>query len=549
MKLIIQLAVLSIIGLVFTFGLKKNNLNAQNSGLPEEAISFREVLKTKNIKNYSESALALRRWMIKNDPHYPKYHFTAPESWINDPNGLIYHDGKYHLFYQYRPMIENGEGHWKQSSTCWGHAVSADLVHWSDWPVAIWPDTEYDSAGCWSGNSIVDDDGVVNVFYTGFVGQSDPPAPGLEIKYGMRAMSRDGLLCWGEKSAVLKEAPAPGVPVHHDAHVWKEDNNWYQLIGGTVSNSAWLYSSKDLQDWKSEGNIAREITNGGYFWEFPYLVSMGSKHLLMYGANLPYRRGSCIYWIGTFDKEQMVFKPEHSEPKIIDRGNYYAFNPVMVDDKGPGGSERRIMFGWVRGPDWSVDGVPYWQGIQSIPRYIHLVEDRLFQEPVEEMEKLRGRHYRIENMDEANSGLSKIRGDALEIQASFIPGDASYFGVKVRMSEDGQDFARVFFDVTTGKFGVDGPTIERNREKVSNYGEGSFNYIISASQQSHLKPGEPINLQIFLDRSVIEVYLNGAAYTARVFSLPEDLGLDLFYEGGQAKLLSMDIWEMNSIWE
>ena len=103
----------------------------QNNDLPEEAISFRKVVKTKSIKTYSESALALRRWMIKNDPHYPIFHFTAPESWISDPNGLIYHDGKYHFFYQFLPVVEKGKGSWERS---WGHAVSTDFFHRPAWP-------------------------------------------------------------------------------------------------------------------------------------------------------------------------------------------------------------------------------------------------------------------------------------------------------------------------------------------------------------------------------------------------------------------------------
>ena len=97
---------------------------------PVEA--YRAVVQSKDKPTYARAALDLRHWMIENDPHMPVYHFTGPECWINDPNGVIYHKGVYHLFYQYDPIV-NG----KRSKRCWGHAVSKDLVHWDDWPIAL----------------------------------------------------------------------------------------------------------------------------------------------------------------------------------------------------------------------------------------------------------------------------------------------------------------------------------------------------------------------------------------------------------------------------
>lgn len=148
--------------------------------LPKEVVDFRAAQKSKDVEVYSKAALDLRKWMIKNDPHRPIYHFTGPESWINDPNGPIHHKGKYHLFYQFSPIID-GAG----SKMCWGHAVGADLVHWVDRPIAIWPDTQYDRNGVFSGNTIIDDTGMPNAFYTGNVAEHAEC-------YGMRAWSKDG---------------------------------------------------------------------------------------------------------------------------------------------------------------------------------------------------------------------------------------------------------------------------------------------------------------------------------------------------------------------
>ncbi|MCX6866745.1 MAG: hypothetical protein NTV46_11115, partial [Verrucomicrobia bacterium] len=100
--------------------------------LPGPVADYRAVVKSTDLESYSRAALAYRKWSIKNDPYRPLYHFTGVESWINDPNGPIYHDGKYHLFYQFDPQVPDGKGGWARSQRCWGHAVSCDLVHWKD---------------------------------------------------------------------------------------------------------------------------------------------------------------------------------------------------------------------------------------------------------------------------------------------------------------------------------------------------------------------------------------------------------------------------------
>lgn len=166
------------------------------AGLPNEVAAFRQVVQSKDLDTFSKAAVRLRRWMIENDPHRPVYHFTGPESWINDPNGVIYHQGKYHLFYQFDPIV-NG----RRSKRCWGHAVSDNLVHWADWPVAIWPDSPHDREGVYSGNMVIDDDGVPTALYTGNV-------RGHAECYGMQARSHDGMLTWKKKMVMDKRTDA-----------------------------------------------------------------------------------------------------------------------------------------------------------------------------------------------------------------------------------------------------------------------------------------------------------------------------------------------------
>ena len=140
-----------------------------HSERPGVVQTFRQSVRSTDRNTYSRAALALRRWMMEHDPHYPTYHFAGPESWINDANGVIYHEGQYHLFYQYDPILSDGT----RCERCWGHAVSEDLVHWKDWPVAMWPDSPYDRKGVYSGNIIIDDEGIPTAFYTGNIDGGD----------------------------------------------------------------------------------------------------------------------------------------------------------------------------------------------------------------------------------------------------------------------------------------------------------------------------------------------------------------------------------------
>lgn len=343
----------------------------------EAALSFRKIIYTKDCCEYQRAAADLRQTMIRSDPNYPRYHFLAPEGWMNDPNGLIFYKGTYHLFFQYKPiLLENSSADGKSASLpnkmAWGHAISSDLFHWKDMPVAMWPDSEFDINGVFSGNTILSPNGTPCALYTGNVDLH-------KETYGVLATSQDDLLNEWSKQVVMSSPPYSGTPTHWDAQLWKKDGIYYQLCGGCKEGkgAANLFISSDLINW----DFASTIYTSDYdkFWELPYLIESNGKYALLVGA-----KRTNPYWIGTFDYDTLSFVPDTNEPQNADTGTYYSYNPSMLDTSG-----RRIMFGWITGPKSPCASVPYWQGIQSIPREISIINGTLSQAPASEIENLK----------------------------------------------------------------------------------------------------------------------------------------------------------------
>lgn len=500
----------------------------KSSGLPEPVAVFRGLIRSRQVEPFTRAASTLRQWMLANDPHYPKYHFTGPESWINDPNGPIFYAGRYHLFYQFDPCVDG-----KRRGMTWGHAVSTNLVHWQDWPVALWPDTPEDRGGVYSGNTFVDPQGRLCALYTGNVS-------GHAETYGILARSADEGVTW-RKQVVLqnRQRPNPESPVHWDGFTWGDGDQWHQLIGGRTGGTnsqgaAFLWTSQDLENWRLQKNIAPSIRLGE-FWELPYLIPLSGRHVLLVGCGNP-------YWVGNYDRTAMIFSPDQAAPRQVDTGHYYSFNLNMTDSRGPGGARRQLMHGWVTGPPTPTKTVPFWQGAHSIPRVLRLVENRLWQEPAPEIECLRGSAHRFTRNSELPALLRTVKGDALEIVATFEPGTARQFGLKVRVSGDDKEFTRVWFDNASRRFGVDGPTPARNAAELKEVRA-------SGEQDSLLPPGSSVTMRVFLDRSIVEVFVNGVAYTARTFPPPDALGLEVFAEGGEAPVKSCAVYEMQGIWQ
>ena len=457
-----------------------------------------------------------------NDPHRPAFHFLPERNWMNDPNGLIQWRGRFHLFYQHNP---NGPHH---ADMHWGHAVSGDLVHWEHLPIALAPTPGGpDKDGVFSGCA-VDHDGVPTLVYTGVRPEVQCIATGSE-----------DMLTW-TKHAGNPVIPAPphGLEVtgFRDPWVWREDGVWYMVVGSGIKGkggAALLYRSPDLLAWEYvQPILVGDKDETGEMWECPCFFPLGGKHVLLVSAHR-----TVLYFIGTY--RDHVFTPE-SQGNTDFGGHFYAAQGLL-DDQG-----RRIMWGWMwEGREDEAQRAAGWAGVQSLPRVVTLRDDgKLGIAPADEFSMLRHKHGHWDDVEVAPGAPwtpEDALGDCLEIQARLAPPRDGATELRVRRSPDGEEETVVRYDASAKTLSVD-----RARSSLSDTQSKDV-------RSAPLTPGPDgtLDLHVFVDRSVIEVFANGhCCLTARVYpTRSEATGVAFTAEGGAAAIRELDVWSLKSIWD
>lgn len=325
----------------------------------------------------------------------PVYHFTPPSQWMNDPNGMVYYEGEYHLFYQYYPDSTIwGPMHW-------GHAVSTDLVQWEHLPIALYPD----SLGyIFSGSAVIDWKNT-----TGF-GTEESPAmvaiytyhdPVLESQ-GSDLFQTQGIaysLDKGRTWIKYENNPVianPGIRDFRDPKVtWHEaSNQWIMILA--VKDRIHLYSSPDLKTWQFESEFGATIGAHGGVWECPDLFELtadegSTKSIMLVSINPggPQGGSATQYFVGDFDGKQFI--PTDSITRWVDYGadNYAGVTFSDIPDT----DGRRIFIGWMS--NWQyAQIVPSvnWRSAMTIPRTLNLKKEnsgyRLISTPIAEINKI-----------------------------------------------------------------------------------------------------------------------------------------------------------------
>ena len=325
-----------------------------------------------------------QRQQLAADPHRPRYHFLPPANWMNDPNGAIEWQGRYHLFYQHNPRA----AFWDDMH--WGHARSDDLVHWTDLPLALIPGPGSDEDGCWSGCAL-DDDGTPTLVYTGVQGD-------YRLPHNQRvclARADDDLLHWRKDPAnPVIAVPPPGLRLtgFRDPCVWREGGDWLMAIGAgiqDVGGAVLLYKSPDLRRWQYLHPLCvgdsrdRSGLWTGLVWEVPQFFRLGDRHVLLFTAwdEDPLY---AAYFTGLYQEGRFVPQALHK----LDYGDeHFRAAHSMLDSRG-----RRIVWGWI-GEGRSVEAQKRagWAGVMSLPRVLDMRADgALAMRPAPELESLRG---------------------------------------------------------------------------------------------------------------------------------------------------------------
>ncbi len=427
------------------------------------------------------------------EKHRPQIHFSPKEKWMNDPNGMVYYKGNYHLFYQYYPdSTVWGPMHW-------GHAVSRDLMHWENLPIAIYPD----SLGyIFSGSAVVDKDNT-----SGLGTKENPPLVAIYTyhsdagaKAGRNDFQTQGLaysiddgMTWKkyEKNPVLKN---PGIKDFRDPKVswYEKGKKWIMTLA--VQDHIEFYGSPDLLSWSRLGEFGKDTGAHGGVWECPDLFELqveGSKEkqwILFVSINPggPNRGSATQYFVGDFDGKKFTQKQNLKDTTWIDYGpDDYA---GVTWANAPDG--RKIFLGWMNNWDYGTR-VPTerWRGATTIPRDIALrkIGDKFYivSHPVKELQQL---VVEGDASEESSSALSILEGE--------FDDDASNF---IKLSNSKGESLKIGWEKEGNRFYID----------RTNSGNVTFSKAFTTTAFCpRLAKGDKIPFTVVTDVSSVEVFFD-----------------------------------------
>jgi sucrose-6-phosphate hydrolase SacC (GH32 family) len=441
----------------------------------------------------------------------PQFHFTSLKNWINDPNGLVWYDGEYHLYFQHNPTNIKWE-----PGLVWGHAVSTDMVHWEQLTHAIYP--PIGSGGVYSGTAVVDHNNTLRkqkgnvktlvAYFTAKGGQCGAYSADKGRTYQ--------LLNDGDPLVMTdyKGARDPKIFWHEASKRWimvlwvqKAENE------GTPDEKQGIvrfYNSKNLIDWNLTSELNR---NWAYecmdFVELTVDGNTNNKKWLLYDASFDYEVG---YFDGkSFTSDKKSYLGDYG-PKNFYAGQTFSNSP----------DNRTVMIGWMNGGGiFQKAEMPFSQQM-SFPNTLELKTTpegiRLYRWPIKEIEKLYSKNYKFDNLslEKANEKLTEIKAELIDLSVEFESKNP------LKISIRGLD---VIYDnktdsISFGKTRISAPAFQ-NR----------------------------VSLRILLDRASIELFINNGASVATFYAIPkvENQRVILSGENG-TKINSLIINELKSIW-
>jgi fructan beta-fructosidase len=431
-----------------------------------------------------------------HEKHRPQFHFTSRRGWLNDPNGLVYFQGEYHLFYQHNPYG------WDWGNMHWGHAVSKDLVHWRELPIALYPRQFGD--WCFSGSAVVDEHN------TSGLGKGTGPL----LVAAYTSTGRGECLAFSQdRGRTWTDYPSNPVVRHAGRDprlVWHAPTRqWVMAVYDEFQNKRWIafYTSPNLKQWRLQSRIEG-------FFECPDLFALPVNGRPKQSLWVLYAADG-KYVLGDFDGRRFRVK---SGKHQLWSGNFYAAQTFSNTPDG-----RRIQIGWGNGIVFP--GMPFNQQM-TFPCRLTLRTTptgvRLFAEPVRELARLRGKKHAWSDrvLKPGDNLLAGITGDLFEVRAEFKPAGASAFGLTLRGIP-------VVYDV--------------KKQQLS-----------CRNQAVPVQPvGGKIRLHLLVDRGSIECFANDGRRAMSVGVIPADANrtLEVFSRGGRPAVSYLEVYELKSAWE
>ena len=459
------------------------------------------------------------------------YHLSPPAGWMNDPNGLVFFRGEYHMFYQHHPYSAQwGPMHW-------GHAKSRDLVHWEHLPIALAPSEPYDQDGCFSGSAVVADD-TLYLIYTGHQWLGETRNDDQIRQVQCLASSADGIT-FTKHGVVLQTPGDPSIMHWRDPKVWMRDGQWWMALGARQGDDPQLllYRSADLHHWEYLScALQGRREQDGYMWECPDIFELDGCDVFLYSPQGLKPTGydnwnlyQNSYRTGRLD-DSGHFNPS-GELHELDHGHdFYAAQTLLAPDG------RRLLWAWM---DMWESPMPsqaqHWCGALSLPRELSRDGDRLRMQPARELVALRQSQTLLQ-VDEVASAshVLDVQGALLEfeLELDLEGSSAERFGLALRCSEDGQERTLLYFDAMARRLVLD--------RQYSGAG-------VSGVRSVPIAPGQTrIALRVFLDRSSIEVFVDEGAYTlsSRIYPRPDSLLASAFAVNGTGCFGAMSVWRL-----
>ena len=411
-----------------------------------------------------------------------KFHLEMPKGLVNDPNGLCYHQGKYQIFFQWNPFgCEHKHKHWTYTQT-------TDFINYTKPQIALAPVDKFDKDGCYSG-SARSKNNKLEIIYTANLKDEQ------NIRYPRQVLVKqndDGEFI---KEKIIIDTVPKGYTTHfRDPYIFTKNNRSFIILGAQRENltgCALIYEEID-ENWIFRGELKTQLTDFGYMWECPNLFTIDDKDILVfcpqglkaqkYQYQNLYQAG---YLIGQFNPDTLEFT--HGEFHEFDMGFDFYAPQVLVHEN------RHILIGWVGMPDKLQDYPTIndgWVHSLTLPRELILKNDKLYQRPISELNELNQNTTTKMNKDKISLSTNK------KLEISIPLKDISNWQGKLKFNDE---YILLTYDKNTSVF-----TIDRNQLKLG--GKGIRQFLVKAQDE--------LNLSVYIDNSIIELYLQDGKYYA-----------------------------------